>query len=54
MFKKHPERKRLAKIFLAYALVSTALFGTGYGLQKGYDKAFPQEQVRVVQHRDAR
>lgn len=33
MKNKTTPRKRLAKIFLTYALVSSALFGTGYGIQ---------------------
>ncbi|MDI1227633.1 MAG: hypothetical protein PSY14_08115 [bacterium] len=33
MKNKSTPRKRLAKIFLTYALVSTALFGAGYGIQ---------------------
>lgn len=34
---KNSPRKRLAKIFMTYALVGSALFGTGYGLQRAVD-----------------
>lgn len=49
MSKKNSTRKRLVKIFLAYALVGSALFGTGYGLQTAIDHMQQKSSAPVVE-----
>lgn len=49
MSKKNSTRKRFAKIFLAYALVGSALFGTGYGLQTVLDHMQQKSSASVVE-----
>lgn len=49
MDKKQTPRKKLAKLFLTYALVGSALFGTGYGLQTAVDHMQQRTSTSVVE-----